>query len=113
MRNLVYKNLTSAEKKRRIISTTEVGETQGVHSVIRRHFVYMVRQVTGQEEAIAPQIRVIKERNRRLHEERFYCKVKGMVFAVHNEKRFKVTFIHSLRISLSAVKEIELNSNNS
>ncbi len=115
MRNLVYKNLTSAAKNRRIISTTEVANTQGVHSVIHRHFVYLVRQVAASGERVPPQVQVVKERNNRLQQERFYCKIKGAVFAERDGRMYKVAFIHSLHIMLQAgtVVHREFNKNNS
>lgn len=113
MRNLVYKNLTSAAKNRRIISTTEVAQAQGVHSVIHRHFVYLVRQVAGRGARVPPEIKVVKERNNRLQQERFYCKIKGVIFAEREGRLFKVAFIHSLHITLHANNPVQLNRNNS
>jgi len=36
MRSLLYKNLTSADRSRRVIASSETTDKEGVHSVVRR-----------------------------------------------------------------------------
>jgi len=47
MRDLLFKNLTSTDKKRRIIASYETSDNQGVHSVIRRHFIYVIKEINN------------------------------------------------------------------
>jgi len=103
MRDLVYKNLTSQDRKRRVISSSEVINKEGVRSVIRRHFVYMVREVPEIPNINpAPYIYVLKERNSKEQKEKFFCKIKGDIYAVNSGRFFRVTFLHSLNILLAA-----------
>jgi hypothetical protein len=103
MRDIVFKNLTSQDRKKRIIASCEVSEGQGIRSTIRRHFVCIVREVAqAQADKPLPEVFIIKERNHKEHQERFFCKIKGNVYALANQKLYSVAFVHSLRICLSA-----------
>ncbi|MFH0738309.1 MAG: hypothetical protein V2A59_00405 [Candidatus Omnitrophota bacterium] len=109
MRDLLFKNLTSNDKKRRIIATSEVTQKQGVRSTIHRHFVSIVKEVKDkQPEKPASYIYVLRERNTREQRERFFCRIKGSMYMVNNGKLFLILFMHSLKISLvaTAVKSV-------
>jgi hypothetical protein len=107
MRDLLYKNLTSADRSRRVIASSEITDKEGVHSVVRRHFACMVRQVENAEVAKpAPYLYVLKERNTLEKRERFFCKIKGSMLAVNKDKYFLVVFVHTLNIQLTAIEKI-------
>ena len=104
MRDLLFKNLTSNDRKKRVISSSEVIDKQGMHSVIHRHFICMVKEVKAQEvKKPLPYLYVLKERNTKEHKEKFYCRIKGSVLAVNGDKFYLIIFTHSLRINLEAV----------
>lgn len=101
MRDLLFKNLTSSDHKKRIICSSEISEKDGVRSIIRRHFICMVREVGAQGfEKPQPSLHVLKEHNTKEHKERFFCKIKGSICAVNQEKLYLITFMHSLKIDL-------------
>ena len=101
MRDVVFKNLTSEDKRRRILASSEIFENDGTRSVIRRHFLYRIREIDALEnEASLPQVYIVKERNRREQKERFFCKIKGNVCVCGGKKIYRVTYIHSLRIGI-------------
>ncbi|MFA5311021.1 MAG: hypothetical protein WC355_01740 [Candidatus Omnitrophota bacterium] len=103
MRDLLFKNLTSSDHKKRIICSSEVSEKQGVHSVIRRHFICMVKEINNQDMGMdKPQscLYVLKERDSKEQKQKFFCKVKGSIYAVNGDKLFLIVFMHSLRIDL-------------
>ncbi len=102
MRDLVFKNLTSLDKKRRIVVSSETMDKEGIHSVIHRHFACMVKEVKdGNMQRMPHCLNVIKERNNKDHTERFFCKIKGNLFAISQGKIFEIAFMHSLKINLS------------
>ena len=103
MRDLLYRNLTSSDKKRRVVASAEVVDRQGIRSVIRRHFICILKEVESNAQAVKPKsaIRVIKEHNSRDHRERFFCSIKGSVYAVNKDKLYLVLFMHSLSINLT------------
>ena len=101
MRDLLFKNLTSNDKRRKIITSSETVENQGVRSVIRRHLVCIVKEVkSASSEKTTPDIHVIRERNTREGREKFFFRIKGSVYAVSKGRLFLIVFAHSLRICL-------------
>lgn len=105
MRDLLFKNLTSDDKKRKIITTSEVVDKEGVRSIIRRHFICMVKEINNEQEPVRPlpHLYVCKERNNKEQKEKFFCKIKGSIYAVNNDRLFLILFMHSLKISLIAI----------
>ena len=103
MRNLLYKNLTSIDRTRRILTSSEITDKEGVHSVVRRHFACMIKQIDSPDLfKPEPYLYVVKERNTREKREHFFCKLKGNILAVNKEKIFLITFMHTLNIELTA-----------
>jgi len=106
VRNLLFKNLTSDDKRRKIITSSEVVDREGVRSVINRHFVCMVKEIPDSDVSRPqPYVHVVKEHNSREQKEKFFCKIKGSVCAVSNGKLFLILFVHSLKISLFAAQQ--------
>ena len=103
MRDLLYKNLTSADRSRRVIATSETTDKEGVHSVVRRHFACLVKQVeSANVYKPEPYLYVLKERNTKLKREHFFCKIKGSILMVNQGKLFLILFVHTLNIELTA-----------
>ncbi|MDP2927291.1 MAG: hypothetical protein Q8N80_00585 [Candidatus Omnitrophota bacterium] len=103
MRDLLYKNLTFPNRGRKIIASSEVADKEGVHSVVRRHFAYIVKPIQSTD-VIKPQpyLYVLKERNTKQKRERFFCKIKGSVLAVNQGNFFQILFVHTLSVDLTA-----------
>ena len=103
MRDLLYKNMTSLDRTSKVISSSEITDRQGVHSVVRRHFACRIKQIDNFNEfKPVPYLYVVKERNTRQKRERFFCKLKGSLLAKNKDKSFLVTFVHTLNIKLTA-----------
>jgi len=106
MRDLLFKNLTSQDKKRRIIVSSETVDKQGVRSIIRRHFVYIVKEIKdNQMHKPSPYLYILKERNTRGQREKFFCRIKSSMCAVNRGKLFLILFMHSLKITLIATSQ--------
>ncbi len=102
MRDLLYKNLTFADRGRKIIASSEIMDKQGIHSVIRRHFTCIVKQIQDKNiEKPNPHVHILKEKSSKEKREHFFCKVKGSLIAENNDKLFLILFVHTLSISLS------------
>lgn len=109
MRDLLFKNLTSEDKKRRVIITSEIADKDGVRSVIRRHFVCIVKEAEeDQGQRIAPYIYVLKEHNTKEHREKFFCRIKGSIYAICGERRYLILFTHSLKINLIPAPKVKV-----
>jgi len=110
MRDLLYKNLTSADRGRKIITSSEVADKGGVHSVVRRHFAYKVVQISSADiQKPKPYLYIFKEKNSKEKREYFFCKVKGSIIAVNKGNLLLIAFIHTLRVELTALKESKEN----
>jgi len=102
MRDLLFKNLTSLDHKRKIIASSEVSDKEGVHSVIRRHFICMVKEVESRDlEKQKPYLYVEKMRDTKEQKQRFFCKIKGSVYAINQNKLYLIVYMHTLKIDLA------------
>ena len=114
MRDLLFKNLTSADKRKRVIVSNEIAEKSGIRTQTSRHFICVVREVKPGEKIAQPlpYLYVLKERNRKKQRQRFFCRIKGSIYAVSNDRLYLIYFAHSLKINLkvlSGVAEHNLN----
>ena len=105
MRDLLYKNLTSSDGKKRILASSEIVDKEGVRSIIRRQFVCMVKEIKDNKmkEKPLPFLYVLKERNTLEQKEKFYCRIKGSVYAVSGGRLFLILYTHSLKIALATL----------
>ena len=105
MRDLLFKNLTSQDKKKRIIASSEIVDKAGVRSIVRRHFICLIRELNPERQdggvnKIAPCVYILKQEDTKEQKKKFICRVKGSVYAVNNGRVFLILFIHSLKINL-------------
>ena len=106
MRDLLFRNMTSQDHRRKVLATSEIIDKDGVRTVVRRHFAYFVRQVQDKtEDTEAPYLFVLKQRNTIEKYERFYCRMKGSMLVMSNEKLYKINFMHSLKICLNSIPQ--------
>ncbi len=108
MRDLLFRNLTSQDKKRKIIASYEITDNQGVRSIIHRHFVCIVKEIEDNKVGRpSPYIYVLKEHNTEEQKEKFFCRIKGSIYAVNNGRIYLILFMHSLKINLIAIPQEE------
>ena len=101
MRDLIHKNITSTNRKKRVISSYETREYQGVHTTIRRRFICKVIEIENTpKNRTSPQVYVCRNCNHNQQRESFLCRMKASLYAKSNGKLFLVLFGHSLRIDL-------------
>lgn len=114
MRDLVYKHLTSEDKKRRIIACSEIINRQGVRSIITRRFVCILKEIkeTPNEKPL-PNFYLLKQRDNSEKKEKFFCRIKGSFFAIINGRLYLVLFAHSLKISVIALPQNLMQCSNS
>lgn len=108
MRDLLFKNLTSGDKRRRAISSSEIADSQGVRSIIRRHFIYVVKEINqgdGCNNKPLPYLYVLKERDTTKQTEKFFCRLKGSMYALNQGKVLLILFMHSLKITLISMPQ--------
>ncbi len=110
MRDLLFKNLTSQDKQRKMISSCEITDIQGLRSIVSRHFVYIIKEARAQEaKEPAANAYIFKYRNTNQQREKFFCKIKGGFCAAHKAKLYLISFIHTLKIDVAPAPEEENN----
>ncbi len=105
MRDLVFKNLTSKDRTRKILLAKETIDEDGIQTRIHKHLIYNVSEVKeGQTmEKVDGELFITKEKNTKLKTESFFIKMKSGMFANCNNKVFMVNFLQSLKIELSPI----------
>ena len=104
MRDLLFRNLTSVDHKKKVLACAEIIDNAGVRTTIRRHFIYMIKEIAEKPSQVdQPYLKVVKIRNSRRRIERFFCKMKGSIIASYNKKLFLIKFMHTLNINLFAL----------
>lgn len=102
MRELLYKNLTSLEKGRKILAISEESQKNGFLTRTSRKFIYMIKDAENLRASLAaPTFNILKIRDSKTRKERFIFKIKGNFFVVNDHKVRLVYFCHSFRIDLS------------
>lgn len=101
VREIMYRNLTSAKNKRRVISVSEKSENKDVITRIHRAFIYIVsREVEAVEDLPAPVFFITKNYHTKTREEKFSFRVKGVFYVIKGNSFLMVHFCHSLRVDI-------------
>lgn len=111
MRDLVFKNLTSQDKSRKVLLAKEIINEDGIVTRIQKHLVYVVHQVPETEpkdegKKIKNELFIIKERNTKVKSETFFIKMKSGMYANCNNKLYLINFLHSLKIDLTPAIQV-------
>lgn len=111
MRDLLFKNLTSENKRRKIIASSEISCAEGMRTTINRHFICTVTAVKDTKmDKPSPYLYILKQRNSKEQKERFFAKVKGSIYAICDHNIYLINYMHSLKINLEHLGQATLNS---
>lgn len=105
MRDILFKNFTSSDRKRRVIASSEIVDKAGIRTTVRRHFVCIARERISPEIQKQQGLLVVKEHNTKLKFERFYCQLKGTVTTNISGKPCHILYMHSLKIVIASIPE--------
>jgi len=107
MRNLVFKNLTSKDRTRKILLAKETFNEEGITTTIQKHLIYFVREIkeSNAKDKINPELFITKEKSTQNKTESFFVKMKANMFANCEGKLYSINFLHSLKIFMSPTKE--------
>jgi hypothetical protein len=104
MRDLLFKNLTSVDNKRKVLACAEIVDSAGVRTIVRRHFIYMVKEIKQKPAKMdEPYLLVEKVHDTKRRIERFFCKMKGSMIASYSNRLYHIRFMHTLNITLCAL----------
>ncbi|HQP91850.1 MAG TPA: hypothetical protein PLU24_04170 [Candidatus Omnitrophota bacterium] len=102
MRDMVFKNLTSQDRKKRVLWASETINEDGILTKIHKYLIYIVKEVDKSQahKTDRPEVFVIKNRNTKDRTEKFQIKMKGSIYCLAKERCFYVSFCHTLKIDL-------------
>ena len=99
MKNILLKNTTSHIKKRKVLSTRETFEKNGVKTIIRRHFIYKAIEVKEfSEVGSSPNVFMKRISDKDDNLEKFFCRLKNRIYTSLYGRKFLILFVHSLCI---------------
>ena len=119
MREVLFKNLTSIQARKKDILLKEVFERDGVVAKTERRSFYFIKNVThldsdgelqkwvnSQDNGQVPVKRhfhIMKEHNDVLGIDKFICKIFGIFYAVVDKDIYTIAFLHSFKINFGKV----------
>ena len=118
MRELLFKNITSIDKKRKDLYVSETIDKDGITTTTQRHSTYILgdRNNFKTLEELAKwkktiglnankrHIFIIKKRDTKLDKDMFICDIVGRFYAVSGCDIYSVAFKHSFEVDLMYTK---------
>ncbi|MFA4992072.1 MAG: hypothetical protein WC569_05795 [Candidatus Omnitrophota bacterium] len=111
MRELLFKNITSGNKKRRDLFLSETVERNGVKTTTRRHSIYIVEGTSkfdtlqelsewkkNVDATNKRHVFILKKRDSQSKKDTFICDVVGKFYAVNEQDIYAIAFKHSFEI---------------
>lgn len=115
MREVVFKELTSLESRKKNILLREVFEKDGVVSRTERRVFYFIKDISAVsnganlQELVALQktggpvgrrhFHILREHNDALGEDKVVCKILGMFYAIVGDKVYTIAFLNSFKVT--------------
>jgi len=113
MREILFKNLTSVNRRKKDIVLKEVFEKDGVHARTERRCFYFIKAVAHLDENKDLQgwinshgnaakvnkrhFHIMKEHNDKMGEDKVICKIGGTFYAIINKSIYTIAFLHSFK----------------
>ncbi len=123
MREVVYKNLTSARSGKKDVLFKEVFERDGVTARTERRSFYFIKEVVhlksdeelqtwigsqnNRSEPVKRHFHIMKEHNDALGTDKFICKILGLFYAVVDRDIYTIAFLHSFKINFAKASLIK------
>lgn len=114
MREVVFKNLTSINSRKKEIFLKEVFEKDGILAKTERRCFYFIKDIKhlesddalqkwlaeqGDAKAVNKrQFHILKEHNDAHSEDKIICKILGTFYAVINKSVYTIGFLHSFKV---------------
>ena len=117
MREVVYRNLTSARSGKKDVLLKEVFERDGVTAKTERRSFYFIKEAihlnsdeelqtwvgsqNNRSEPVKRHFHIMKEHSDALGTDKFVCKILGLFYAVLERDIYTVAFLHSFKINFA------------
>ena len=114
MRELLFKNITSGDKKRKDLYVSETFDKNGVTTTTQRHSTYILgacnkfktlEELAEWKKTVGVNsdkrhIFIIKKRDTKLNKDMFICDIVGRFYAVFGCDSYSIAFKHSFEVDL-------------
>ena len=107
MRDMVFKNLTSADKRKRVLWASETINEDGILTRIHKYLIYLIKEVdkNSEQKNEKPEIYVTKQHDTKQKTEKLQIKMRGGIYCITKTKTFHVIYCHTLKIDLCKAPE--------
>ncbi|MFH1995743.1 MAG: hypothetical protein ABIJ27_01950 [Candidatus Omnitrophota bacterium] len=121
MREVVFKNMTSLNGRKKDTRLKEIFEKNGVLAKAERRYFYFVKEISRlendqdlqawmkEQNAACPtkkrHFHILKEHDNRQGNDRLLCKVLGTFYAVSKKKVYTIAFLHAFKVSFSKIEK--------
>lgn len=117
MREVLFKHLSSVESRKKDILLKEVFEKDGVIARTERRCFYFIKDVAnlkkgddlqnwldshednGRKPTGTRHFHIRKEHNDWQNQDKLFCKIAGVFYAVVDKKIYTIAFLHSFKVS--------------
>lgn len=117
MRELMFKNLTSEDRRKKDLYITETVESNGIKTIVRRHSVYIINdrnKLKNPKELLKYKdnasmnctkrhVFIFKKQDTKHKKESFVCDVVGKFYAVVKSDIYSIAFKHSFEIDFFTI----------
>lgn len=106
MRDVVYRNITSQDKGRRVMASSEVCQGNGLRTTVVRHFICVIRKAQDRAvgEVFKPRIYIYRYYDTGKQRERFFCRIRDRFCLMLGSQIYQAEFLESVRINVEAQK---------
>ena len=114
MREVLFKDLTSINARKKDIFMKEVFERDGITAKTQRRCFYLIKDIrqlegekdlqnwldsnNGSHDEYKRQFHIMKEHNDAHSEDKIICKILGTFYAVINKTVYTIGFLHSFKV---------------
>ena len=117
MRELIFKNLTTATAKKRDVSVEEIVERKGLVSSTKKRSMYFLRgvhRVKSKEELekwltkrkkdtnlTKKFFHILRTYSDKSNEDKLICKMRGSFYIISGESVYNIVFVHMIKIKVN------------
>jgi hypothetical protein len=118
MREFLFKNITSGDKKRKDLFVSETVERNGIKTITKRHSIYIIDNLNkfNNIEELSEwkknidlnnkkHVFVVKRHDTKEKKDTFICDVVGKFYAVTDCSVYTITFKHSFEVDFVYVEQ--------
>ncbi|MDE2221512.1 MAG: hypothetical protein KGK03_00395 [Candidatus Omnitrophica bacterium] len=100
MRDITHKQTAILDGRGKVITLREHTDEKECVTDVRKNFIYVAAEVPMEERPAAPKVYIKKSFDSVTRDEKFFFRVKGILYVNHCRRVMQVAYCHTLRINL-------------